>query len=419
MTISMSTWLLPRLELTPEQLRVVEMPTGEHRVIVGPPGSGKTQILVHRADHIAQTFRVPSDKYRIFVFTNVIKEYIKSAFEFLDLPEDVVSTFDHWCRIMYEANISRRLPRVQGGKGINFSQIRNDVLHLLQDTKKLQKKLDFILVDEGQDLTPQVYEILKLAAHHITVFADPLQKIFEDGASETYILKTLNVPKRNATLLSGYRNSPYVAQLASYFIEDRESRAQYLSQICTEQQVRERPLCFEAPSFDKEMDRLADIISQRQILNERIGIIVPTNRQLHGLTKGLDERGVTVEKAIKPDSLADDEVPCNFGNLMPKIATYHSAKGLTFDSVLMPRLVDKSFPWVEGTSRQRILFVGIARATQWNYLSTVRGNNFAEIDFIRKAETAGHVTIQDTCAFSPRSTSSEDKQSEDGDLSVL
>ena len=81
------------------------------------------------------------------------------------------------------------------------------------------------------------------------------------------------------------------------------------------------------------------IIARRQILNERIGIIVPTKRQLHSLSKGLEERGIAVEKAIHPDVLADDDKPLNFGSPVPKISTYHSAKGLTFDSVLMPRLV--------------------------------------------------------------------------------
>ena len=48
--------------------------------------------------------------------------------------------------------------------------------------------------------------------------------------------------KRNATLLGAYRNSPYVAQLASYFIADENLRSQYLSQINTHQQTKERPL---------------------------------------------------------------------------------------------------------------------------------------------------------------------------------
>ena len=45
----MSGWLVPRSDLTPEQLRAIELPPTEHRVVIGGPGSGKTQMLLHRA----------------------------------------------------------------------------------------------------------------------------------------------------------------------------------------------------------------------------------------------------------------------------------------------------------------------------------------------------------------------------------
>ena len=415
----MNTWLLPRMEMTPEQLRVVEMPTAEHRLIAGPPGSGKTQVLVHRAAHIVESYNVPPGRYRIFVFTNVIKEYIRSALKLLRLPEDSVSTFDHWCRLVYEAGISRRLPRAGGGRTINFGQVRTSVLRLLREAAPLQGLLDFILVDEGQDLSGEAYEILRLAARHITVFIDPLQKIFEDGAPEAQILETLGISRRNATLLFGYRNSSSVAELACCFIADPEQRGQYLSQCRTEQQVRERPLCFEATSADKEMDRLAEIIVRRQTLNEMIGIIVPTKRQVHGVSKGLDERGVAVQKAIHPDGLSVDDPPLNFGSPVPKISTYHSAKGLTFDSVLMPRLVDRSFPWVHGAARHRMLFVGIARATQWAYVSTVKGDEFAEMELIRQAQAEGRITLQDTFGLPPSMPLFGGYQPSGDELSVL
>lgn len=415
----MSTWLLPRAELTPEQLRVVEMSTAEHRVIAGPPGSGKTQVLVHRAAHIVETYNVQPGRYRIFVFTNVIKEYIRSALRLLRLPEDAVSTFDHWCRLVYEAGISRRLPRAGGGRSINFAQIRTAVLRLLRESASIQKQLDFILVDEGQDLTGEVYEILSLAAQHITVFTDPLQRIFEEGAPEAHIRETLGIPKRNATLLAAYRNSPYVAELASCFIDDPAQRGQYLAQRSTEQQVRERPLCFEAASAAEELDRLAEIIGRRQVLNERIGIIVPTKRQVHIISKGLEERGVAVEKAIHPDVPADEDQPLNFGSPVPKVSTYHSAKGLTFDIVLMPRLIDRSFPWVHGAARHRMLFVGIARARQWAYLSTVKGDAFAEMELIRQAHAADHIILQDTFGLPPSMPLFGGYQSSGDELSVL
>jgi len=411
----LSTWLLPRCDLTPEQLRTVEMDPYEHRVVLGPPGSGKTQILIHRAAHLAENYKVPYKDCRLFVFTNVIKEYIRSGLQFLDLPEDIVSTFDHWGSLLYEEHISPILPRKRrpkkygqenrvlhkdfqsksgDWKGVDFKRIRSEVLKLIKCKKELQKSLEFILVDEGQDLTPDVYEILALVARHLTVFIDPKQQIFQDGADESFILNKLNLNKRNITLLGAYRNSPYVARLASFFIADIESRKQYLAQVNVEQKIRERPLCFVADFFDQEIDRLAEIVRQRQAMNERIGIIVPTNRQLHGLASGLRGRGIEVEKAIRQDSIKAYEAPCDFGNTVPKIATFHMAKGLTFDSVLMPRLVERSFPFLRAGERQRVLFVGIARATQWVYLSTVKGKEFDEMQILEQAGQEGHLTIQ-------------------------
>ena len=409
----MSIWLLPRLDLTPEQLRVVEMPPHEHKVILGPPGSGKTQVLIHRADYLSGAYNLKPDQYRLFVFTNVIKEYIKSGIQFLGLPEEVVSTFDHWCRLVYEGHISRRLPWKD--RSIDFAEVRSGVLELYRVKPQLQKRLSFVLVDEGQDLTPQVYEILSLAAQHITVFADPQQKIFENGASEKFILDKLGLRKCNATLLGAYRNAPYVAQLASYFIDDDRKRDQYLAQINTEQKIREKPLCFVADDYQKEMDRLAEIISQRQVMNERVGIIVPTKKQIYGFSMGLDERGVKVEKAVA----RSDDGGCNFGNAMPKIVTYYSAKGLTFDSVLLPRLTESSFSWIDESTRLRLFFVGIARATQWVYLSTVKGKEFSEINVVRKAEIKGHLTIQYTYDFNQNVIEKPQDEDFEDDFSLL
>lgn len=50
---------------------------------------------------------------------------------------------------------------------------------------------------------------------------------------------------------------------------------------------------------------------------------------------------------------------------------YHSAKGLTFDTVILPRLVPSAFGKMGPERIERMLFVGITRAIRWVYLSTV------------------------------------------------
>ena len=104
---------------------------------------------------------------------------------------------------------------------------------------------------------------------------------------------------------------------------------------------------------------------------------------------------------------------------MPKIATYYSAKGLTFDSVLLPRLTESSFSWIEDSTRMRLFFVGIARATQWVYLSTVKGKEFSEIKVIHDAETNGHLTLQHTYDFNQESTQKPRSEDFEDDFSLL
>jgi len=379
------SWLLHRTELTPEQLRIVEMSPESHRLILGPPGSGKTQVLVHRAAYLARNYNSKPERFKVLVFTNVIKEYIRSGIKFLDIPEDSVCTFDRLCLDIYQSNISRSIPRRNGKP--DFGMVQSSVLSLVKKSPKIQRSQDFILVDEGQDLVPEAHEMIYLMANHVSVFADPQQKIFEDGASEDSILSSLRIPHRSISLLGAYRNSPYVSQLAACFIADPATKQKYLSQMHTVQKVRERPLLFKASSYEEEMDRLVEIIRARMMMSERIGIFVPTNRHVHGLAKGMKELGIEVEKAIKRGEY-------DFDNACPKIATYHQAKGLTFDTVIMPRLANNAFGRLKQAVRQKILFVGIARATQWVYMSTVQGQEISELDVLNKSENKSAIEIQ-------------------------
>jgi len=391
----MSTWLVPRSELTVDQLRVVEASPTKHRLVFGLAGSGKTQVLVHRAAFLRERYSVQDNTFRIFILTNVLRDYIRSGVAFLGLPDAAVSTFDAWCVDFYQNKISRSLPWNSTTRSPDFPKIRRLVLRFLRANTNSQEPFSFVLVDEGQDLTNESFEILKLISRHVTVFADYLQQIYEGGAEIQNIADALGVSPQKAFLLGTYRNSPDVAQLASYFISDRQRRAEYLSQVKSVMCERERPLLYVARDLDDEIDRLASIIQQRQFKNQRVGIIVPTNRHVHGLTTGLGRRGIVVEKAVPPPVKTRGTAATfvQFDSMAPKIASYHSAKGLTFDCVLMPRLTENAFSRIDGERRKRLLFVGMARAMQWIYLSTDR-KTLREMAILEDAISNNHLVIQ-------------------------
>jgi superfamily I DNA/RNA helicase len=304
-----------------------------------------------------------------------------------------VTTFDHWCRAFFVKNISQDLPRVYIDGRIDYRKTRFAVLDTLKKNKDLQKSLEIALVDDGHDLSPEAFEVLSLAAQYITVFSNSRQGLNDEGTPESFILETLKINKGNSSLEGDFRNSPNVARLASRFIEDDDLRYAYLSQVRTSQGPPEEPLCYVARSEEKELVHLAQIVRQKLVQKNRVGILVPSNSLVHSLAKSLLDEGIETEKAIAIDAQNVIHIPYDFRNNLPKITTYSMAKGLTFDSVLLPRLTDDSFSPIPSNQKHRLLFMGISRASQWVYLSTAKGQEFQEMMTLRSAQSDGHLRI--------------------------
>jgi superfamily I DNA/RNA helicase len=387
-------YLLPDSQLTREQRAVVELRLDRHHLVLGPPGSGKTQVLLHRGRWLRDRLKASPDRFRIFVYTNVLSQFLRQSLDLLGIPEDNVQTFDDWCSELWTDYVGGRKPTIATGKKkgpasvTDYMGIRAKLAQMLEFKPPAQKRLDFALVDEGQDLNQDAYRILRPLAGHISVFADARQQIFEGGLGEGAILGELGIAQQSAAFLPAYRNSPDVAKLASYF-GTRFDGQNYSAK------EREKPSFYIAADWDEEVDQIARVLRERMQLNQRACVIVPQNRDLYGLAGRLAERGIDVQKATPARR---GQEPADFESIVPKIATYHSAKGLTFDCVILPRLVELSFRRLSGERRHRLLTVGISRATRWVYLSTVRGYEFTETQILRKAVEAGDLFLRESTA---------------------
>ncbi len=395
----MKRWLISLSDLSPEQKKIMGFSPRESILITGTPGSGKTQVLVHRAAFFLQSQNVSPQDIRFFVLTDVLMEFIGSEIESLGYSREIMTTFDHWCRSFFVKNISQDLPRIYVDGRIDYRKTRFAVLDAFKKNKNFQKTLEFALVDDGQDLTPEAFELLSLAARNLTVFSDSQPKMNEEGTPESLILNTLKIHKGNSVLEGDFRNSPNVAHLASRFLTDDDFRYAYLSQARMVQGPAEDPLCYVARTEEKEILHLSQVVRQKLVQKDRIGILVPTNSLVHSLAKSLLEKGIETEKAITIDAQNVIHAPYDFRNNIPKITTYSMAKGLTFDSVLLPRLTEDSFSSLSSSEQKQLLFKGISRASQWVYLSTVKGKEFPQMATLRSAQSDGHLRIVHKVGF--------------------
>lgn len=412
----MQNWLVHRTELTEEQLRAVELNTDGNRLIFGGPGSGKTQILLHRAAYLRDLFSTTPDRFRIFVFTNALKQYIQSAMAILDLPKENILTFDDWCNKFYTANINTRLPWDREKKSPDYAAIRLQVLEKLRaGTGRLL--YDFVLVDEGQDLDREAFETIRLMARHVTVCMDNKQQIYERGSTESDILAMLGLRKRNVALLSAFRCCPYIVHVAARLINDPTARDNYLNQVRTAQTERQKPLLYFSGNEQDEKLRLIDIIKTRQNLGDRIAVLYPTKRLVFGYAQAFAAAGLEVEVPRKRTDMGK-YLPIDFNSDRPKLMPYHSAKGLTFDTVIMPRLQPAAFGGIPQVSLERLLFVGITRATRWVYLSSRKGD---ALPVIKKLETelGGQFLAVQVASEADRNAAAQDPSATEGGLSDL
>jgi superfamily I DNA/RNA helicase len=362
------TWVVGVGSLTPDQRRVVNLDRKSHHLVCGPAGSGKTLLALHRARHLLDQ-GVPKDDLRVLVYTKVLRHYIGSGAEALGVPEDITQSFFSWVftvakhwgvRLPYAKDFDQR-----------FALALKTLLEYVEEEQP-EPILEVALVDEGQDLTSEAYRLLTRCARHVTVFADEAQRLYENGVGLADAIQVLGLSSQSANLLRNLRNSQKVARVAATFLPP-ERRDGYLKAGHYVQAGTVRvPSFYRAPNEAAEWERLAAIVRGEIERNARVGILLPTNRLVGITSKRLGELGVPIDTIV-----AWEADKANFNDLTPKALTIHGAKGLSLDTVLLPRLSKRTYANMGDPAS--LLFVGTARALDWVYLSTTTNEELPEL----------------------------------------
>ncbi len=300
----------------------------------------------------------------------------------LDIPDDSVSTLDSWCMAFYREKIGGRVPWNDKSKCPDVDAVRRSVLkRLLADGEKLY---DFVLVDEAQDLNAEAFQLLSAMANHITVCADHKQQIYDHGSRISSILKWIGVRRGNVTLLETFRCCPYVVQLASFLIDQENEREAYIRQVRAHQSEREMPIFVHARDAQIEKEHLTSLVRTRLAKGESVAVLFPQQKHAFGYATALKTAGVEVENPKELDFASDK----------PKLMPYHSAKGLTFDTVILPRLTESAFGRMSLDRILHIVFVGITRAKKWVALIATGNDEFEPLKRILPGTMHGCLTIR-------------------------
>jgi superfamily I DNA/RNA helicase len=233
---------------------------------------------------------------------------------------------------------------------------------------------DHVLVDEGQDLGPAHWQLIRALAGEQ---ADDLF-IAEDSHQRIYGQRTvlsqfgIRIVGRSQRLTLNYRTT---AQNLGYAISVLEGAAYVDLESGEESTAGYRsarsgpvPVLIPCTTLTEELDRTAELISRwvaESDAPETIAVLVREQRQRDRLVSGLAERGVTI-RAVDREHIKPGQ---------PVAMTMHRAKGTEFSRVLLfgvdqgaiPRpLRDEQYAedtWADALLRERsLLYVAATRA---------------------------------------------------------
>jgi superfamily I DNA/RNA helicase len=369
---------LPTYEdLSKEQDRIYDLPLEGSYLIIGPPGSGKTVLALHRAKRMNDSDRA----VKVLMYHNLLRQFTERAIANLDI-DAITDSFWSWFPRFYRSLY--RFPP------FHIDQWKLDWVKILQkfQSKPPPKgKVGHLIVDEGQDLPREFYLIASHVSSDLTVFADENQVITEDNSTIQDIKVHAGIKGPIMQLRRNYRNTREIAQLASHFYtgDSPTGIAEMPERSGPDPELRWYP----KPRPYETVQWIAAYESSHTDL--QIGVLVPS----HDVQKTFWNRlcGKTSNQVQMYVGDEADFRDVDWGLAGIKIVTYASAKGLEFDTVFIPELqAFRQYPSMPDV-RMRF-YVLISRARQELYLSFSGEGEPAILTLFKPAIEQGHVQLR-------------------------
>ncbi len=217
------------------------------------------------------------------------------------------------------------------------------------------KRYTHILIDEFQDVSNAQFALMRLlihpARHNVFAVGDDDQSIYSfRGADPTVMHMFLNVFPRaqRITLGRNYRCGSEIVRKSSKLIAHNRSR--FAKHLVSHADIHANVsvICCETP----RQEVLYIVESLQSTPTDKIkpsaAILTRNRASLRFYESALRQAGIGQQRVA--------------------LATFHGAKGLEFDTVYLPELIEGICPWMNGTQienleeERRMLYVAMTRA---------------------------------------------------------
>ena len=306
-----------------EQLDLIGDTIDKSMIVAGCAGSGKSVIAMYKAQQILES----KGDVILIAYTKSLNRYMRQGKE-NSLDERF---FYHW------QWIDQGMP-----------------------------KADYIIVDEIQDFDKEeIMQFINAARKCFFFFGDTAQSIYRAFGKETLTIDQISSMTgiKVSRLYNNYRLPKPIAKITQEYLGlTEENNVRKYSESLYLSKENASPVFVECHSRQEQIDCIISIIRKNKYRN--VGILVPENDLVLEIMNAFTSEKFACEfkfNAGYNDYRNKDTL--NFKTEYPKLMTYHSAKGLQFETVILPfyqganNLDEKKSLYVAMTRTYRHLYV--------------------------------------------------------------
>lgn len=385
--------LLQVMDLQQEQ---VARTLGEgHRVIHGAAGSGKTMILIYRAEHLAAAAR-PDRPVLVLCFNRTLADRIDALLRERGVDERVqVRTFHSWCADVVRS-YSLHVPEVHDADA-RFRLLVEAVERSLATGFVPGGQYSALLVDEAHDFEDawlrMAVRLVDPSRNSLLILYDDAQSIYQTKRRQfNFASVGIEARGRTSILRLNYRNTAEVLALAAHCAQALlrgagEARGEDeipLVQPASAGRRGSLPVLIEARDEREEAELLAERIEAAHAAGtplDEIAVLCRAKYLMRPIEQALARRRLALQSM-------NSQAFRRFDWRRPsvKLLTMHSAKGLEFSKVFVPGL--QALPMRDESLDEavRLLYVAMTRATGELVLSAHGGSPV--VDRVRESLAA-------------------------------
>ena len=321
-------------QLDLQQKGVLQKKLGQHLVVTGGAGSGKSILALLKAKAMLSN----NDRVLYVVKTVALTTYMDAG-------------------VSAEAEKEKTQASVSNSDNRIWGRLKNSICsfnHCFKFVKNEDNEwenlgwkkgnYDYIILDEATDLKmPEIEELINHCTYFVA-FGDDDQQLYsfiDTRTKVSHIANKVGIKEEDINeLIYNHRLPKKTARLVVYIhprIQPNTSDADNFIRRCLVEGT-ELPHVYQYSSENEQFDEIIKIVKNKNGGLKSVGILFRDKESMERAYRYFLENNLPTSMVINSQTIGED-----FNSAAPNLMTYHGAKGLQFETVFIPNCSDPGY----------------------------------------------------------------------------